>query len=303
MYSFLKPGVLPDPLPAKAPFIPRIIWQTTRDRHAIKPQLAQCIQTVKDMNPDWEHRQFDDQLQYEFLSRVCSDRFMAVYDRVQPKYGAAKADLFRYVAVFLYGGAYMDLKSGTTRPLDEILRPDDHFIISQWDNGPDGAFPGLGLNKDLKHIPGGEYEQWFVIASPGHPFLAAIIEQAMANAENYNPFRFGHGGKGVLNVFGPNVYTLSIRALEAKHPHRKICAWHEGLKYTLLEDLHAHQRIDSGHYNRVYLPPVTPKNLSPLKAFMFNLNEILYWPISKLRSLNHARLRRRAIRKGKPIDR
>jgi len=301
--TFLKPGVRPDPVPVAPPFIPRILWQTTRDRRAIRPELAACIDRLTSGNPGWEHRLFDDASQLEFLRAVCSERFLAAYARIQPRYGAARADLFRYVAVYLHGGAYLDLKSGTTRPLDEILRPDDRYILSQWDNGPDGMFPEVGTRKTLRDIPGGEYEQWFVIAEPGHPFLAAVLEQVLDNVDRYTPFRFGHGGKGVLEVMGPNAYTRTIHALRAQHPHRMICAWTEGLRYTMFDDLKAHQGLDPGHYLHSMLPPLTDAGLAGGARLRYRLLEAAYSPFSLLREWNHRRLARRWARSAHPATR
>ncbi len=296
MTSFLKPGVAPDPAFQQPPYIPRILWQTTRDKTKILPDLAACIDKLKAGNPKWEHRLYDDASQLAALSAVCSDRFMRAYARIQPRYGAARADLFRYVMVYLHGGAYLDLKSGTTRPLDEILRPDDRFVISQWDNGPGGMFPKAGLRKTLKDIPKGEYEQWFVIAEPGHPFLKATLERVMHNIENYNPYVHGYGGKGVLIVMGPDAYTRAIRSLEGQYPTRHICAWEEGLRYTVLPGLETHQKLDKGHYSHTALPPVTNLGLAGTALLRYNLLNALYWPVAKLRILNHARMARRNAR-------
>jgi mannosyltransferase OCH1-like enzyme len=247
MPSFLRSGIVPDPVPAQPPYIPRILWQTTEDRATLPQHLAECVEKLKAMNPTWEHRLFDKTQRLEALRAVCSDRFMRAYGRTQPRYGAMRADLFRYVMVYLHGGAYLDLKSGTSRPLDEILRPDDHFLFSQWDNGPDGKFPGVGFRKSMDAIPGGEYPTWFVIGEPGHPFLAATIELAMQNIENYNPFVNGYGGESVMFVAGPDAYTHGIRSLENDFPHRFICAWREGLCYSMLADRKTHMELDKTH--------------------------------------------------------
>jgi hypothetical protein len=302
-FSFLKSDVLPDAVPRSVPFIPRLLWQTTRDINDIDPKIATCIEKLTTLNPDWKHHLFDDQGQTEFLQSVSSDRFMRVYERVPREFGAARADLFRYMVVFLRGGAYFDIKSGTSKPLSSILRPEDQYILSQWDNGPDGAFPGAGLSKSLAKFRGGEYEQWFVISRPGHPFLAAVIEQVLSNVENYNPFRVGHGGKGVLNTYGPNTYTRTIHANLHLGESRMISASKEGLHYTLLEDLNAHQFLDKNYYGRHVISPVTDHGLRGFRRLRYWLLESAYFPISQLRSLNHRRLaRRRAIRRASVTD-
>ena len=296
-YSFLKPDVCPDSPALSERAIPRKIWQTCQDIKTINPQLIKCISALKEMNPGWEHQIFDDESQYEFIKSVCSDRFVNAYDRIQPLYGAARADMFRYLLVFLKGGAYFDLKSGTRRPLDEILRPDDTYIIPQWDNGPEGQFPRAGLGKQLHHIVGGEFEQWLVIAAPGHPFLAAVIEQVLHNIENYNAVKFWHGDTGVLNVCGPHAYTLAIAPLLKNYPHRQLNSWREGLLYTQLADENVHRSLDANHYGKVIIAPVTSRGLSGVKWVKYWLAELVIWPLSRLRSLNHTRLRKRRARR------
>ena len=293
MWSFLKQGVTPERVSDKMPFIPRILWQTTKDSRAIARELAACMDKLKAMNPSWEHRLHDDASQREFLESVCSDRFLKAYDRIEQRYGAARSDMFRYVVVFLFGGVYLDLKSGTSRPLDEIILPDDHFILSKWDNKPGGLFEDMGFHKRLRAVEDGEYEQWFIISEPGHPFLAETIENMLQIIETYNPFVYRDGAMGVLNVTGPVVYTLSIHGIKDQHKARQITSWKEGLQYTLLESPVAHQAFDKGHYSRITKLPVTNFGLRDWPLIKYNLLKLAFAPVSKYRVLNSAHRKRR----------
>lgn len=296
-YSFLKAGLGPNDVPKEgAVRIPRLIWQTVRDMHALDPEIQTCVHRLRTLNLAWKHQLFDDRSQLEFLQSVCSDRFMRAYHRIAPEYGAARADLFRYVAIFLHGGAYFDIKSGTSRPLDEILHDDDEFLLSQWDNGSAGKFPGAGFSRALADIPGGEFEQWFIVARPGHPYLAAVLEQVIENIETYSPYRFGHGAKGVLNLCGPNAYTRTIHRNLGKGRYRKVVSWPEGIRYTMLGDLNTHKRLDKNYYGRAISAPVTDHGLEGWQRARYWLLEGSYWPYSRLRWLNHRRLYRRKIR-------
>jgi len=297
--SFLKNGINPDPIATGRPLIPRLIWQTTERRESTHPKILECMEDLIAMNPDWDHKLFDARERHKFLESVCSDRFMRAFERIQPAYGAARADMFRYVIVYLHGGVYMDIKAGTTRPLACILMPDDQFVISQWDNGPDGQFPGTGIRKELRSIPGGEFEQWFTIAAPGHPILAAVIEQVIENVENYSPFKFGHGAEGVLDVFGPNAYSKVVHRTKNLHPHRKICAWEQGLQATMLKNLDSHTALDKSHYSRVQKAPVTANGLDPIDRFKYWLAEILAWIVYAPKRLNRMRLRRLRARNAR----
>ena len=293
MHSFLKKGTAENVSFSKTPGIPKVIWQTSRDKNKIPLPLVNCINMLKAINPTWEHRLFDDKLQLSELRSVCNERFMRAYNRIEPLYGAARADLFRYVMIYLYGGAYFDLKSGTSRPLDDILRIDDTFIISQWDNGPNGLFPGVGYRKSINDIPGGEYQQWFIIAKPGHPFLAASIERALHNIETYNPFIHGYGGDSVLRLVGPDVYTRGIRSLEKKHACRFVNSWKEGLIYTMLPAAQSHKELDVNHYGAVDLIPLTSAELSGLSMIRFKFLKSLHLPVRLFRRWNKKRLLRR----------
>ena len=300
MTDFLKPGIRPDPVPTCGPRIPRKLWQTVRDRNAVPTDLAACVDRLKAMHPDWEHTLFDDETQAAFIDRVASDRFRRAYDRINPRYGAMRSDVFRYLVVYLHGGVYLDLKSGTERPLDHILRPDDRSLLSHWDNGPEGAYPGVGFHPVLADMPRGEFQQWFVIAEPGHPYLAAALSEVVSNIETYRAFRFGHGYKGVLAVTGPVAFTRAVRRTAEAGTHRMIEAEACGLRYTMLRHPDAHLNQGGTHYSRIFEAPITSRHLEGAALAGYWAHEVLYWPISTLRSLNHARLhRRRETRRGK----
>lgn len=77
------------------------------------------------MNPGWEHRLYDDADIEAFIRESYGDEILAYYHRIDRRYGAARADLFRYLLLYRLGGVYLDIKSTTVRPLDEVLRPDE----------------------------------------------------------------------------------------------------------------------------------------------------------------------------------
>lgn len=54
--------------------------------------------------------------------------YLKVYDTLKPN--AYKADVFRYTAIYHYGGCYMDAGSISVRPLAQMLKPTDQFVSS-----------------------------------------------------------------------------------------------------------------------------------------------------------------------------
>ena len=152
-YSFLKSGVIPDQLPPSSSSIPRKIWQTCKDKNSIKPDLLNCISQLKEMNPNWKYTLFDDVSQYQFIKSVGSNRFIKSYERIHPLFGAARADLFRYLIVFLHGGAYFDIKSGVIRPLDDILKKTIHLSSRNGTTVLTAGSPEVELNRHLRTFP------------------------------------------------------------------------------------------------------------------------------------------------------
>src|ERR1700723_370599 len=98
--------------------IPRIIHQTVPDKANLDDLISQNILHLKSMNRAWDYRLYDD----KDCARFIADRYGAVmlsyYESITPRYGAARADLFRYLLIYEYGGVYLDIKSTIINPLD-----------------------------------------------------------------------------------------------------------------------------------------------------------------------------------------
>jgi len=87
--------------------IPLKIFQTwyTKD---LPPRMKQCVESVKQMNPEFEHYLFDDNDCRNFIKDNFDTNVLEAYDKLIP--GAYKADLWRYCVLYKYGGIYMDIK-------------------------------------------------------------------------------------------------------------------------------------------------------------------------------------------------
>ena len=57
----------------------------------------------------------------------------------------ARADFFRYLLVYQLGGVYLDIKSSLDKPLKDVLRAEDQFILTHWDNRPGEQYEGIGI--------------------------------------------------------------------------------------------------------------------------------------------------------------
>jgi hypothetical protein len=154
------------------------------------------------------------------------------------------------------GGVYLDVKSSISAPLDSFLLEDDTYIISQWKNKKNEEFEGWGLHYDVKDIQGGEFQQWHIIAAPGHPFLRAVIQRVLTNIDLYLPSLHGVGKNGVLRLTGPTAYTLAISPLLKSYSHRIITSEMPfPLKYSIY-DYDSHISVFKAHYSSLSSPVV-----------------------------------------------
>lgn len=240
--------------------IPKQIHQTLRSKGDIDPDIRENITYLKELNPGWTHRLYGDEDVEHFIQTRYGEVLVGYYRRISDGYGAARADFFRYLLLYAEGGVYLDLKSSLERPLDEVLLPTDRYILAHWDNEPGGRWlPSAGRFPELRRmLSRGEWQQWHIMAVPGHPFLRAVIKRILYNIDHYHPWRFGVGRFGVLRTTGPLPYTLAIeeaRRRVSPELYRTVDHAEElGLEYSIflrVGSTKTHQSVIGSYYWRL----------------------------------------------------
>ncbi|MES2501582.1 MAG: glycosyltransferase [Pseudomonadota bacterium] len=256
--------------------IPRIIHQTYFTKK-LSPAIEANIQKLKLQNPGWEYRFYDDQDIEKYIGENFPE-LLEIYNKIKPKYGAARADFFRYLVIYKEGGVYLDIKSTLSQPLDTILESDDKFILAYW---------VFSHNPYSRHAnidnPNGEFQQWHIISVKGHPFLKAVIENVCKNIQIYSILFHDVGMMGVLNLTGPIAYSNAILPVLNQHPHRVGFDEDFGLIYSIFgNDLGSHRGLFKSHYESLNESivvetrlvkiafPVVYKLKSILKKIIFN---------------------------------
>ena len=82
--------------------IPKIIHQTYYNKN-LPIQIQANINHLKNENPDWDFRLYDD----DDIEKYIQSHFpqlLTIYKKINPNYGAAKADFFRYIVMYKDGG-------------------------------------------------------------------------------------------------------------------------------------------------------------------------------------------------------
>ncbi len=249
--------------------IPKIIHQIYSYNSQLPHELSSNINQLKTNNSNWEHRLYEDADIIGFINKYYGSYVLRCFDKINPLYGAARADLFRYLLMYQCGGVYLDIKSTSYKPLDEVLRPDDQFILSQWRNKLGETYQGWGLYPDLSHFPGGEFQQWHIVARPQHPFLKSVIANVLRNIESYRSYNQGVGKIGVLRTTGPVAYTLSILPFLKKFPYRFVDIQKDlGFSFSIYDGSSFHKSVFKNHYSTLKEPLI----IRSKKRFLFSLD-------------------------------
>ena len=252
----LNKGIHPFQLP-QVPLgegIPRRIYQTYTSWDALKPEWKENIENIKAINPGWAYHFYDDHDVESFILQEYGADILALYQKINPRIGPARADLFRYLLLYKQGGVYLDLKSTITQPLDRVLAPQDQFILTNWSELP-------AREKELASFVLGEYIQWVILAVAGHPFLKAVIDNVLGNLLVYNPWLHGVGKRAALRITGPFAYTFaiasSLKGLQPPHSFRYVRQPEDmGIHYSVYTLNHqstnimAHEHFFPGHYSQ-----------------------------------------------------
>jgi len=148
------------------PRIPKRIIQTSKSL-ALSLLEKAAVANVRLLNPDFEYLFFDDKQVEEFIDGVFP-QYRRVFDAFTVP--IQKYDFFRYLAIYHFGGFYLDMDVFLASSLSELL-----------DYGCVFPFEGLTINACLRD----EYHMDWDLgnyafgAAAGHPFLRAIIDNCV----------------------------------------------------------------------------------------------------------------------------
>lgn len=171
--------------------IPKIIFQTYRAKHS--ENAAKAMKKVKDLNPDWEYRFYDDTKARELIATHFPASTLEAYDSLIP--GAFKADLWRYCALYVYGGMYLDHKIVILMPLSTWIRPQDTYIV-----GRGGRLDDRQTGTDSPR----EAFQAVLAFAKGHKILKTAIDMIVENV------RKQFYGTNCRDVTGPRLLARAF---------------------------------------------------------------------------------------------
>ena len=183
--------------------IPKIVHYTFAT-NKLPAEIIANIENNKKMCPDYKFIFYNDLDCDLFIKTNFDERTYNAYNKINPIYGAMKADFFRYCVLFIEGGVYIDIKSTINVNLSDIIKPDDGCILDI----------RRVLEPWRKFNP--TFEQWLLIFKPGHPYLKCMIELMVKHI--YTKFIPSFINKSIrmtakqmiLNITGPDAFTRAV---------------------------------------------------------------------------------------------
>jgi hypothetical protein len=185
--------------------IPRRIIQTNKSRDL--PLLPKAAATnLRLLNPNFEYLFFDDAQVDEFINAQFPQYrslFVSFPARIQ------RYDLFRYLAIYHFGGFYFDTDVLLASGIDDLLEfgcvfPFEHLSVHKF------LWTEYGMDWEIGNYAFG--------ATPGHPFIDAIIKncvRAQRDPEWAKPMlksipRMFHDEYYVLVTSGPSLVSRTL---------------------------------------------------------------------------------------------
>jgi mannosyltransferase OCH1-like enzyme len=149
--------------------IPKIIWQTMKTNE-VPAFMKSYADSWIDLNPEYEYRFCDDHDVLKFIAKDFPE-YVEGYNNL--KYGASKADLWRYLTIYKYGGVYADIDCMCINSLRKWINKDSTLVTA------------LGTNNDIC--------QWLIISVPKNPIFLRAAEKTLQNSLNRNCITSNYG--------------------------------------------------------------------------------------------------------------
>ena len=162
--------------------IPKLIHQTAKT-HDIPADCRPYVERLKALHPDWTYKLWTDEDNLE-LVRTRMPEFLDVYHKL-PR-NIMRADVIRYVIMYVMGGLYLDTDYEMLKPFD--LTQHDVVIPMETDGSEPGSDGKIRLANSI------------FASVPGHPFWRMVLDDLISNPPV-------SADVNVLNTTGPLFLT------------------------------------------------------------------------------------------------
>ena len=224
------------------------------------------------LNLGYTFKYYSDDAMLMWIRENCEAEIETIFHSINSRYGAAKADFFRYLVIFKEGGIYLDIKSSCLVPFDTIISPGDKFITSHWSNLNGSPEANFGKHLPLLKDNLREFQNWFLISEPENYIIGETIQIVKRNlTKEVGILGTKFGRNGVLETTGPIAFTKAVAKFVEGDDYRLIESDLKGLVYSIYGPNEvSHHSLFSTHYSNLYEPILVSKKMPFILATLFN---------------------------------
>ena len=189
--------------------IPRIMHQSYDRWDDIPPCCLPVIRENQRRLIGWKYIFYDESAR----RNVCAaygEHALNAYEKL--KKGAQKTDLFRYCALFLYGGMYLDIKTSVTstetgphqKQVDELLQKESRLLYAVWPL----TWRSTSLFTSL--FTSSLHAVTSILLWPAHhPVMHCVVEECCRRIQSMSISSIGNS-RMIPHITGPEMYTSVV---------------------------------------------------------------------------------------------
>ena len=157
--------------------IPKLIWQTNFTNRCTLPVYLNFLFN-RLMTPSWQYNYVSTEDRAKFIKEHMNEATYQAYQQLTV--GAAQADLWRLVVLYVHGGVYLDIDATLIWPLSLTLKRFHESLF-------------IRVKKNT------EITNYFLATKPGTELYRQLIAGVVKNINNYH-------GEGVYQSTGPGAF-------------------------------------------------------------------------------------------------
>jgi alpha 1,6-mannosyltransferase len=185
-------------------FPPYMFWTIERSSKLTRAEKT-LRQKCERMNPNYQAREYDNEASRSFVEDKFPE-FLSLYDGLDKP--VMRADMWRYLILFHYGGVYFDLDVECLKPIDH-WGADVHSSSPRNKTTPIRAMVGI----EFRDTEGPftsllQFVQFTMAADVGHPIFYRAVQLINETVSN---IRVGGPSVGDAEyVTGPKIFTRAV---------------------------------------------------------------------------------------------
>lgn len=159
------------------------VFQTWKTQN-LPNKIEKILIKNRELNPEHEFIIYTDEQTYDFVNSNFSGEIFDAFSKL--KHPVARADFWRYLILYKYGGCYLDIDSKFNNSINDFVNNNDEALISAEKNP-------------------NNYVQWALFYKKEHPILMRTVELIISNI-NKGLFK-----NNIESLTGPKIYAESIK--------------------------------------------------------------------------------------------